>query len=190
MNKQEWSSALKSFVHEQRQHNPIPDRDSLSEEEEWHCQFLGGAFINWYNQRLDNILAERDVLSQLNEFDPEPLVLFTTTMPGLVAAQEIMPDPPETFFPLLHAEFEKWQERHTVDSFTFHIHHWSHFDAPDKKLLSRVTETYPAVSVDEIRIHFSGDRWGDLCGVFGEHLWRWNGQEFELLEEAFTQGAY
>ena len=34
MNKQEWSTALKAFAQAQRQQNPIPNRDTLSDEEE------------------------------------------------------------------------------------------------------------------------------------------------------------
>jgi len=44
------------------------------------------------------------------------------------------------------------------------------------------------VPENEFRIHSTGDLWGENCDVFGEHLWRWDGHEMELLEEAFSQG--
>jgi hypothetical protein len=47
MNKQEWAVALKSFSQAQRRRNPIPERDYLSDEEEWHCSIIGGKFMSW-----------------------------------------------------------------------------------------------------------------------------------------------
>ncbi len=189
MNKQEWAIALGSFSQAQRQHNSILDRDSLSNEEEWHCRIIGGEFMSWYQRRLSDILAERMVLRAMN-FDPKPFIVFTTTMPGLVAAHEIMPEPSEDFICLIHTEYEEWERQHAVDDFTFHIHHWSYFSGLDHVLLTRARETHPSVSVGEFRIHSSGDLWGEQCGVFAGHLWRWNGHEMELLEEAFSQGVY
>jgi len=189
MNKQEWSTGLKSFIQAQRQQNPIPDRDLLSDEDEWHCRIIGGEFMGWYQRHLRDILGQRVAL-RIMKFDPKPLIVFTTTMPGLVAAQEIMPEPSENLVYLLHGEFEEWQKEHRVDEFTFHIHHWSYFRQIDQELLSRAQEAYPEVSTEEYRIHTSGDLWGERCAVEGEHLWCWNGQEMELLEEAFSQAVY
>ena len=189
MNKQEWSIALKSFSEEQRQLNTIPSRDSLSDEEEWQCRIIGGELISWYERRLPNILNERVVLRVMN-FDPEPLIVFTTDLPGLVAAQSIIPAPSDDFVSLLHKEYEEWDRQHAVDEFTFHVHHWSYFRGLEKELLTQASEAYPSVSVDEFRIHSSGDLWGKRCGVFGDHLWRWDGEKMELLEEAFSQGVY
>jgi hypothetical protein len=62
MKKQEWSTALKSFAQNQRQHNPIPNRDTLSVEEEWQCRIIGGEFISWYQQHLRGILGQRETL--------------------------------------------------------------------------------------------------------------------------------
>ena len=189
MDKQEWLTALKSFVKEQRQNNPIPERSTLSDEEEWQCRIIGGEFISWYQQHLPDILDQRVVL-RITKFDSEPLIVFTTSMPGLVAAQEIMPEPSNNLVYLLHTEFDDWEKEHPVDTFSFHIHHWSYFRQIDQELLLRAQETYPEVSVEEYRIHTSGDLWGEQCGVQGEHLWRWNGEEMKLLEEAFSQMVY
>lgn len=189
MNKQEWSTALRSFTRNQRQHNSIPDRNTLSNEEEWQCRIIGGEFIGWYQRHFRDILGERTALRVMN-FDPEPLIVFTTSIPGLVAAQEIVPEPSDKMVYLLHTEFEEWEKEHPVDEFTFHIHHWSYFRNIDQELLSRAQEAYPEVSAEEYCIHTSGDLWGELCGVEGEHLWRWNGQEMEFLEEAFSQARF
>jgi hypothetical protein len=189
MNKQEWIVALKSFQQTQRQLNPIPDRDSLSDEEEWHCRIIGGEFTSWFKHQLRKIVGQRTALRVMS-FDPQPLIVFTTTIPGLVAAREIIPGPSENFFYLLHTEFQEWGKDHPVDKFTFHIHHWSYFRQIDQELLLRAHTAYPEVNAEEYRIHSSGDLWGVRCGAEGDHLWRWNGQEMELLEEAFSQKMF
>ena len=189
MDKQEWSIALRSFSHSQRQSNSIPDRSNFSDEEEWQCRVIGGDLINWMHDRLPDILRQRMALP-IMKLDPDPLTIFTTTMPGLAATQEIMPESSEGFVYLLYEEYEEWEKNHPVDEFTFHVHHWSYFCDLGEELLARARETYPSVSVDQFRIHSSGDLWGEQCGVFGHHLWRWSEQEMELLEEAFGHGVY
>lgn len=186
MHKQEWLAALKAFVQKRSENNPISPRSTLSEEEEWHCRIIGGEWINWYQRHLRTILQERMVL-RVQQFDPEPLIVFTTTMPGLVAAQQIMQEPPENLVYLLHSEFVAWEQHNPVDSFTFHIHHWSYFQPISQQLLAQASARYPDLDPQAFRIHASGDLWGERCGVGGEHLWRWNGERMELLEEAFTQ---
>ena len=189
MNKHDWSSSLKEFIQTQRQHIPIPSRDGLSEEEEWHCRIIGGEFMGWYERHLRDILGQRVAL-RVMKFDPDPLIVFTTTMPGLVAAQEIMPEPSENIVYLLQDEFKAWENEHPVHVFTFHIHHWSCVQQIDQELLPQAQADYPEVSKEEYRIHVTGDLWGEQCGVEGVHLLRWDGQEMGLLQEAFSQLVY
>lgn len=189
MNKHEWSTTLKSFVRVQREAAPIADRDTLTDEEEGHCRIIGGDFLNWQQRGLRGILEHRAVLS-VRAFDPEPLVVFTTTMPGLVAAQEIMPSPSDNLVYLLHDEFMAWEKRNPADTFTFHVHHWSYFKRPDSVLLARAQDAYPDMKTAEFRVHSSGDLWGERCGVAVENLWRWSGDDMELLEEAFSHVVF
>jgi hypothetical protein len=189
MNKQEWSTALKAFAQAQRQQNPIPNRDTLSDEEEWQCRIIGGEFISWYQQHLRDIVGQRQTL-MIKKFDPEPLIVFTASIPGLVAAQEIMSQPSESLVSLLYTEFDEWEKEHQVEEFIFHIQHWSYFRKIDQELLLRTQKVYPEVSPEEYRIHITGDLWAEQCGVQSEHLWRWNGEEMELLEEDFSPAIY
>ena len=139
MDKQEWSIALRSFSHSQRQSNSIPDRYNFSEEEEWQCRVIGGELISWIHDRLPDILRQRTALP-IRKFDPEPLAIFTTTNPGLAAAQEIILESSEEFVYLLHEEYEEWEKSHPIDEFTFHVHHWSYFCECRGKLLARARE--------------------------------------------------
>ena len=189
MNKPEWSRALRSLAQTQRRQHPVPSREHLSAEEEWQCRLIGGAFIRWYQQQLRDILAQRTAL-RLIKFDARPLIVFTTTMPGLVAAQEILAEPAEGVVALLHTEYEAWEQDHPVDAFTFHIHHWNYFGALDQDLLARAGETYPTVDADALRLQSTGYLWAEQSGAFADHLWRWDGHEMALLEEGFVQGVY
>lgn len=163
MNKQTWLTALKSCQQAELQVNPVPDRNNLSEEEEWHCRIIGGEFIGWYRHHLSEILQQRMAL-EIKQFDTEPIVIFTTSLPGLVAAREIIKEPTENLVYLLHSEFEEWEVRHPVDEFIFHIHHWSYFQPTvDRELLALAQTRYPEIDRTEFRIHSSGDLWGEGC---------------------------
>jgi hypothetical protein len=190
MNKKEWSTGLKSFIQAQRELYPIPCRDSLTDEEESHCQIIGGEFCTWKQRHLPDIIKERIALSLMMKFDPKPIIIFTTSMPGLVAAKVIIPKPPNNLVYLHHTEYQEWEKEHSVDEFTFHIHHWSTIRKIDRKLLSKAKKAYPEVHAEEFRVHTCGVLWGEQCGVEDEHLWRWNGQEMILLEEAFSQVVF
>jgi hypothetical protein len=189
MNKQDLLNSLKTLIKEQSENHPIPDRESLSAEEEWHCQIIGGDFIAWTQKHLPKILNERMVLKAMN-FDQEPLIVFTTSMPGLVALKEIMPKPPEEMIFLLHSEFEKWNQQHSSDKYSSYIHHWSYFQDIKKEQLTLAKKLYSSVPENELRIHNRGDLWGENCGTFGEHLWQWNGDKMVLLLEEISHGVY
>jgi len=185
MNKQDWSVALRDFIREQRVHSPIPDRETLSVEEEWHCRIIGGGFRAWYTSRLREILLERSILKVVG-FDPDPLIVLTAPMAGLVAAQELMEETPPNLVYLTHQEFKTWEIEHPVDSHTFHIHHWSYFAGAEGEMLEALQMAFPQIPTDQLRIHVSGDMWGENCGIESYHLWRWTGAEMELVEESFS----
>ncbi len=189
MNEEEWSAAVRSFAQLQREQSSIPDRDSLSTEEEWQCRIIGGEFISWYQHRLPDILRQRAAL-RFMKFDPKPFIIFTTSMPGLVAAREIMPEAPQSLVYLLHSEFEEFERNHLAGDFTACIHHWSYFRPLDEEFLARAQQSFPGVKAEEYRIHTVGDLWGERCGGEDNHLWRWNGREMELLEELFSQVVF
>lgn len=189
MTQQEYKDELQSFAVRQRRNHPVKHEKDLSEEEDWHRRIIGGSLMAWHEQRLNGILAERNALRFL-DFDPKPVVVFTTTMPGLVAAQDIMGESPENFVYLLDEEFDTWKENHPDDGFKFHIHHWNCLDNPSPELHEELVEAYPSVGADQFRFHRTGDMWGPNCGIFAEHLWQWTGEEMELLLQAYSGGVY
>jgi hypothetical protein len=109
------TTALKSFVQVQRQLNPISDRESLMDEEGWHCRIIGGEFMGWKQRHLPDIIGQCKVLRMMG-FDPQPLIVFTTTMAGIVTAQEIISRPSKDLVYLLHTEFREWEKEQLRDS--------------------------------------------------------------------------
>jgi hypothetical protein len=124
------------------------------------------------------------------QFNPDPVIVFTTSIPGLVVAHEILQILPTNLVYLHHADFEEWEQQHPVDRFTFHIHHWSYFQPVSQELAKRASEQYLQIASEKLRIHANGDLWRERCGIAGQHLWRWNGQGMALVEEAFSHLQY
>lgn len=63
------------------------------------------------DQHLPDVLAKRHTLRVL-DFDQKPIVVFTTTPPGVAAARDIVGQSPKNFVYLLREEFEHWEENH------------------------------------------------------------------------------
>lgn len=188
MNKQEWTAALHSFVEEQRKSHLLLNQKDLSTEEDWQRRIIGSEFINWYNNRLEDILNERAALRM--QFDPAPLIVFTTNTPGVVAAQDILQEAPENIIFLLHNKFSEWEKQHPFDTFRFHIHHWSYFQNINQQSLERAKTLHPDINPNDFRIHTTGVLWGENCGMQCDHLWHWSGEKMIMLEEAFSHLRY
>ena len=188
MNREEYKDELLSFAKRQREDRPIPDAKELTEEN-WQRRIIGGSLMTWLDQRLSGILAERRTL-RVFDFDQKPVVVFTTTPPGVAAARDILGESEENFVYLLREEFEHWKENHRDSGFRSHIHCWSYFDNPSPELHEDLVDAHPSVPPDHLRFHRTGDMWGPNCGVFADHLWQWTGENMELLLEAYSEGVY
>lgn len=189
MRKDDWGEALREHVRARRERSPIPERHTLSPEEEWQCRVIGGEFLQWNRMGLEHIHDQRHALGWL-DFDPEPLIVITTSMPGLVAMREIVPEPPPDLFYLLHEEFQAWEGQQPMDSLAFHIHHWSFFEPADREVVFRARSSHPEAPASSLRVHETGTLWGKNCGSTGQHLWRWQDERLVLLEEAFSSAVF
>lgn len=190
MDKQAWTKALKEYAGRRRKRRPLPDRPALSPEEEWQCRIIGSELLAWGRRGLPRIDGQREMLKRLAPFEPGPIVVFTTSISGLVAAREILAKPCEKIVCLLPEEFALFERRNRDDGCRFHIRRWSYFRAPDPRETAEATQAHPNVPPAELRIHRAGDLWGAQCGSSADHLWRWTGQELVLLQEGFSQIVY
>lgn len=188
MDKQSWSTELSAFAAAQRLAEPPRDLADLDPEATWRCRTIGGALISWYNHRYPMILDERAAL-RVRGFDPEPILVITTELAGLTAVEMLFAEHPDPPIALPLDAFESWLQGHPPDSFTFHVQHLNAFEAPEPRLQARIEELAPELEPSEARVHVEGDLWGELCGMRGRHLWRWDpaAGEATLLQEAFER---
>jgi hypothetical protein len=179
----EWFNELKEHIRRCREALPIPARETLSPREEWECRITGSSFLQWLERFGPHMLQERKVLRKLMGISPDPFIVFTSNMPGLVAANEILDGQQEQIAFLLQSEFSGQES----PDYLYHVHVWSSFlDAPEPEFLAQARERFPEVSEAALRQHREGTMWGRNAGKGGDHLWDWSLEEPRLIEEAFT----
>jgi hypothetical protein len=183
-----WFDELKKFVAEARLRDPLPDRSTLDRAQEIQCRIVGGSIISCFQRTGPEFLQERAALGHLRGLEPDPYIVFTTNLPGLVAVAEIFPEPtPEIAF-LDPQEFSEWSSQNPDPTYAWHVHAYSFFRASvSVKDLGESADRFPLAPGIEYWQHTEGSWWGELAGRGGEHLWSWDGENASLLEEAFSQ---
>jgi len=106
-------------------------------------------------------------------------VVFTSTEPGLAAAQEILLEQSMPFTGLYPAEYRQWMQLHPDVNHRFHVHLWSHFiESPDMD-----HSLYPLQPNEQYWLHTEGMMCGPKFGRGAEHLWKWDGKYPVLLRK-------
>ncbi len=186
-----WFEELRVYNQEAKSATPLPDRETFSLMEEWHCRIIGGALINWLKQIGPQFLQERQVLSRALGVDPDPFVVFTSDIPGLVAAREILGNEDERILYLSDTDYDNWIAENPDTQFQWHIHVWSKFIDPIGEGFLKAAQTAFPLSDDQICWqHSEGTLWAPQAGRGVDHLWVWDGNEPELLEEAFQSRVF
>ena len=104
---------------------PIVPRDALSPLAEWQNRILGANLIQWNNNKANSLLSERALLLH----HKDPVIFFISTMPGLVASQEIVGDEKGPFVWGLPEDFDSFDERDEEN--IFHVEYRSLFKEPE-----------------------------------------------------------
>jgi len=142
----------------------------------------GGWLLAWLRDSAAGFITQRRF------FEPgegQPLLVFTTDISGLVAAQEIAGDDPSELVYLLDEEYDEWMAQHD-DGFEHHIHLWARFIDPDHDFLDRAKRDFPCPVGWRYWTHSTGTLWGRLAGGGADHLWVWDGRESKLVKHAFN----
>ena len=182
----DWFGNLRQEVSGFRERIPLPPATNLSDAHEWQRRIIGGSLIAWLERHGPAILRERQVLHKLMDVDPTPGIVFTSNIPGLLAAQEIIEVDSQEIIYLHEKEFQDWLKKNPDPEFKWHVHFWSFFRDPvDKKFASKYKKAYPLNKELFYWQHSEGTMWGALAGRGGDHLWQWDGVEPKLLEEGF-----
>ena len=183
MDRQTFELGVRRHLRSCREKAPIPSRDLLGPQEEAQCRILGGHLIHWLSDRGPHLLQERAVLSSLQKWDPKPVICFHSNLPGMVAAHEILQDEPGPVLWGLSGDFESLPTKD--DSFTYHVELHSLFSPiPPAAVDPEVRHRYPLADSEAYFLHRDESVLGPLFARGAHHLWKWNGQELILLEEA------
>jgi hypothetical protein len=181
-----WFEGLRRHIGRCRDRVPITPRDRLSDDDEWECRIVGSTIVNWLENLGPSLLQERSVLCKLLQVESDPFIVITSTMPGLVAADEIVGGDNERIVYVFDSEFADWTATHPDPGYKWHVHMLSRFQqAMTPHFRDRAVAAYPDVDGAVLRQHSEGTMWGEHAGRGVDHLWKWGDGKPELLEEAF-----
>ncbi len=125
-------------------------------------------------------------MSGLLDVDRDPAIVFTSNVPGLVAARELIGPDHERVLYLKEEEFADAPADLADPAYHWCIHFWSYFGEVKPSLEAEARIKYPIPTGSIYWQHIEGTMWGINAGRGGDHLWCWNGHEPELLEEAIS----
>jgi hypothetical protein len=184
----DWPMQLRQHITACRAVLPLPSRDALTPAQEWHCRIVGSTLLKWLRQVGPRFLQERAVMCKLLEIDRDPVIVFTSDIPGLVAAQEIVgPDHERVVF-LLEEEYKAAPLLAADPNYKRHAHVWSFFRPEvEPGFAAKARAKHPIPDGYSYWQHSEGTMWAVNAGRGGDHLWRWDGHKPELLEEAMSQ---
>jgi hypothetical protein len=78
-----WFADLQQHIKACRQATPLPDRGTLTTEQEIQCRIVGGSVISWLKEHGPHFLQERQVLHKMMDVSPDPWIVFTSNVSGL-----------------------------------------------------------------------------------------------------------
>jgi hypothetical protein len=140
--------------------------------------------MHWLSDWGPQLLQERAVLSSLQGWDKDPLICFQSDLPGLVAAGEILGDESAAVVWGLSADFESLPTRD--DEFRYHVELRSSLLPVSPEVVDpELRRKHPLSGSEAYLFHRDESILGPLFARGAHHLWKWNGRELLLLEEAF-----
>lgn len=174
-----WRQELIDFVQPIR--GELSDRDDLGPLQDWQRRVTGGLLVQFFE-----FLEESEPEERYPQLEDHPLherlFLMISDAPGLCAAEELMDTDSPQAFPIIKEEWHRFlEDPDTTDDedFTHHYEFWSvwHRNIPENW---DVPDLEPGYSY---WIHEEGFALADQAGRGAQHLWSWDGEKFELVEE-------
>lgn len=184
---QNWQAALQKHAAQEYETRPLPPRAELSALEEYQCRIFGGTLIAWLRQHSHPLLMERQVLKQTLKVESDPVIVVISDKPGLTAAREILARASFPIFHLPQASFDAFLKEHPDDTFRWHVVFTSYFhqDA-DAHTLAKMNALAPLQPGEEFWLHREASTLAPLFERACDHLWKWDGEDLALVEEAFS----
>ena len=179
-----WLQEMKNHAANCRSSRPIPGRDDLSWPQTLQLHIIKGSLLSWINNLPSSLSPGPD-----RQTGHGICIVFTSSLPGLVAAREIPQKKNPTLVSLYPDELSDFLQSFPDNEYRYHTHIWSHFleelDYETKKNAAR----YPINDTEKYWLHVEGIMRGQRFGRGNEHLWSWNGSQTKLLKKSFLHWA-
>jgi len=179
-----WWQEIKKHVEKCRAALPIPGRNALSRPQVLQFYIIKGSLLSWvsnFKSTTGQRPAEKD--------GHRAGIVFTSTFPGLVAAQEIIQEKDLPLVSLYPDELSVFLQSFPDKGYKYHMHIWSYFLEELDSGTKKIAERYPLNSSGRYWLHVEGIMSGPKHARGTEHLWSWNGSHAELIKKSFLHWA-
>lgn len=180
----EWRDRLRDFALEHRGDLEIPDGHDLEGLKNWQRRVTGGVLLQFLDfvqsgkvyEHFDTALDDRPL--------HERLFLFITDLPGAVAAGELIQSDSEQALWILKEEWSAWLSDPATDDDETYDRHYEFWSVWHQNLQA----DWDVEDLDGVDywVHEEGFALADRAGRGAQHLWTWDGEEMEKVEEAIT----
>lgn len=180
----EWASRLRGYAAACRAATPLPGRDALTPAQEWQYRIVSDSIRAGMREYSPRYFRERAVVYRRWGYN-NPVIVFTSSIAGLIAAIEIIGTGHEQVVFLLDGEFDASPCGEEDIGEGFYRHFWSTVDAEaefDPEYLARVRAEHPIPDGCSYWRHSEGDYSGPRSSRCSTQLWCWDGGTPTMIE--------
>jgi hypothetical protein len=187
MAKNKWTTNMRDFAKGHQDSRRGFDLQELSPQQVRQYQILGGTLLTWLDGYGPALIAERAALARVSRLDTDPHIVIVSGLPGLLAALEIIHPDCVTLSALTEEEYEGFLTTHPDPAYRrLVVFRNTFFALQDPQLLTRARLEHPIPKGAQYWVHKEESVLGELFTRTTFHLWRWDGEEYDLLAEGFT----
>ena len=179
---QKWRHQLEEFV--DRIRSPRTDRDQLSPLQHQQRRVTGGLLVQFFEFLEQS--ADDELYPQLDDHPlAERLFLFISDDAGLHAADELMDTDTDQALCLKKEEWRAFLEAPQTEDDEAFVHHYQFWSVWHQN----VPEDWDTPDLEQgfdHWVHEEGFALADRAGRGAKHLWRWDGEDFDLVDEELS----
>jgi len=174
----EWLRSIDHHANKCRAVRPIPARNGLSRSQVLQFHIIKGSLLHRLEQSPATFFPSRD------ERDNHAYcIVFTSSIPGLVAAREISQETHLPIVSLFPEEMRSFLQLCPDPEHKHHVHIWSHFLEKLDSQTARFAKRYPLRDNESYWLHVEGILCSPQRKRGTEHLWSWDGVRPKLLKK-------
>jgi hypothetical protein len=187
-NRQEWQKAIAKHFDAEYAAHVLPSKELLTKAEDFQRRTIGSTIYHWLKETGPELLQERELVKDpFGDADSEPVIVLISTVPGLVAASDMMPSRQKRVFYFKENAFQRFFEQHPDPKYLWHVTYTSYFvEELDAATRERAVTRYPLETpAEKFWLHREASILGELIGRGMDHLWKWDGERATMLEQGF-----